>query len=170
MKIMYFSSASSSRQKLTYLLSALGVADGSYCLIQKMPCAPVPISLTRLRLTRTTTHVPATAAPDLCTRHPSPAHRTETPTPRPPPTRTACLPTAPWPLLTHCALASAHSLTAPQPLPARPGCCAPVDASPPAFASATARPSSGILDTKRDPTPMPRLHLGCCAPASAATP
>jgi hypothetical protein len=42
MKIMYFSSASSSRQKLTYLLSALGVADGSYCLIQKNAVCSCP--------------------------------------------------------------------------------------------------------------------------------
>jgi hypothetical protein len=109
-----------------------------------MPRAPAPLSLTRLR------SVPPRLAcppPLLLTCAPA-TRRTETLMPRPPP---------------------AH------PLP--PSCRAPdsddpADASPPAFASATTRPSSGILDTKRAPTLTPRLvtHLLHALTLSAAHP
>jgi hypothetical protein len=120
-----------------------------------MPHAPTP--LTRFRSTSSQSTHPSPPLPTRAhaVRRSSPARRTKTPTPRPPPTRTAC-PTA-----------------ASQPLPAlpprlglHPGCCTPASdtpagASPPASASATSRASSGIPDTKRTPTQMPRAvtHL-----------
>jgi hypothetical protein len=124
--------------------SALGVVDGSYCLIQKMSCTPVPLSLTRFR---SMPPRPACPSSPLLTCAPTtrPSHQDSD---APASTR---LPTTP----------GLHF-----------GYCASAGASPSAFALATAHPSSDILNTKRTPTPMPQpvtylLHTTTMMPQSA---
>jgi hypothetical protein len=144
---------------LRQLPSALGVADRSYRLIQKNAAHPCHSQSHSTQIHATTRRLPCAPA----TRQPHQdsdalaSARAHHPAAR----RASARPlAAPWPpsqLLccslchpSHRALAAARRHRAPE-FDALAGAC------PLAFTSATARPSSDILDTKRAPTPTPRL-------------